>query len=207
MLEKPAYLTTYQAEPFKYQGVVEAYQYRAPYPSETFDILIELIRGEPRRVLDIGSGTGNIARHLVERVERVDAVDFSEQMIKKGKSLPGGNDPRLHWLYGRVEEVEFDPPYALVTAGESIHWMDWNIVLPRFREVLMPGSYLAVVQRNAFPNPWFETLQELIPRYSTNPLYLSYDMIAAWEKHGLFRKVGEKHTTPIPFTQSVEDCI
>jgi len=43
----------------------------------------------------------------------------------------------LRWLYGHVEDIALDPPYSLVTAGESLHWMEWTIVLPRLHKVLL----------------------------------------------------------------------
>jgi len=51
-----------------------------------------------------GEVLGDIARRLVEYVERLDAVDFSQNMIERGKQLPNGNNPHLHWIYGKVEE-------------------------------------------------------------------------------------------------------
>jgi len=63
------------AQAFQSESVAQACQFRAPYPSETFEILAGLIRpGEPRHILDVGCGTGNIARHLVEHVDRIDEV-------------------------------------------------------------------------------------------------------------------------------------
>ncbi len=81
-------------------------------------------------MLDIGCGTGDIARLLARLVERVDAVDFSAGMIQVGQGLPGGSASNLWWIIGKVEDVQLDPPFALVAAGESLHWMDWEIVLP-----------------------------------------------------------------------------
>ena len=73
-------------------SVVHAYQYRPPYPPETFEVLISLIDPDAasRTVLDAGCGPGTIARALVRQVDRVDAVDVAAHMITAGKGLPGG---------------------------------------------------------------------------------------------------------------------
>ena len=162
---------------------------------------------EPRRVLDVGCGRGDIARRLVGRVEQVDAVDFSRPMIEAGRRLPDGDHPRLRWLHGRVEEVDLDPPYALVTAGASLHWMEWGIVLPRFRAVLAPGGYLAIVEQRILPDPW-STLGDLVARYRTDAYRAQpHAMIDELERHGLFRKVGEQVTAAVPFVQAIDDYI
>src|SRR5579863_5771901 len=111
------------------QSVVDRYHLRPAYPPETFTILNELIADTPRIVLDIGCGTGNVARPLAEYVERLDAVDLSLPMLERARIRPGGDSPKIRWVQGRAEEVSLEPPYALVTAGESLHWMEWDIVL------------------------------------------------------------------------------
>jgi SAM-dependent methyltransferase len=209
MIQKPKHFAPKHAESFKDFGVVETYHYRPPYPPETFDILTGLINTEmgiSHRVLDVGCGIGYIARPLVERVNQVDAVDFSQYMIAKGKHLPNGDNPRLHWLHGAIEDIALNPPYVLITAGDSLHWMDWERVLPRFHDVLVPGCYLAILEHEAIPYPW-SMLSEIIPHYSTNKDYQDFDMIDALEQHGLFCKVGAKTTAPVPFTQSIDDYI
>lgn len=169
---------------------------------------IILITDQPRIVLDIGCGTGDLARGLAAAdVERVDAVDFSEAMIAKGKTLPGGDHPRLNWMYGRVEEIELEPPYALITAGESLHWMEWDIVLPLFRRILTPHGYLAIVGRSTQPVPWNDELLAIIQRFSTNREYRPYNLIEELERRHLFQKQGEAFATPVEFAQSLEDYI
>lgn len=206
MRQKPEHIEAAYAESFKDASVVEAYRYRPPYPAEVFALLLELLRGESRRVLDVGCGTGKIARNLVEHVEQVDAVDFSQRMIEQGKRLPNGAHPGLRWLYGRVEDVALEPPYGLVTAAASLHWMDWHVVLPRFQEALGAGGYLAIVGYETEPDPW-SLLSEIIPQYKTTPDYQSYDLIGELEQRGLFTKVGEKRTAPVSFVQSVDDYV
>lgn len=206
MVQKPNHLSQSYAEVFQDTGVVDAYIHRPPYPAEVFNILAGLVKDE-LHVLDVGCGTGNLARRLIERVERIDAVDFSQHMIEQGKRLPNGRHPGLRWLYGRVEDVALDPPYGLVTAGESLHWMDWNIVLPRFYEVLVPGGFLAIIEHDTRPFAWHESLHAIIPRYSTNKDFAYFNMIEYLEQHHLFRKVGEHETPPVPFTQSIDEYI
>ena len=130
MQPEPSRFDRAYAQAFQEQKVVEAYQHRPPYTQEVFALLAALVLDEPRAVLDVGSGSGDIARPLTPLVERVDAVDFSQRMIERGKQLPNGSHPRLHWIYGRIEEVPLAPPYALVTAGSSIHWTEWDVALP-----------------------------------------------------------------------------
>ena len=124
----------------------------------------------------------------------------------KGKQLPGGDDPHLHWLYGRVEEVALKPTYVLITAGESLPWMDWQIVLPRFCELLMPGSYLTVISHGTEPDPW-SILGEMLPRYRTDTGYQPFDLINELELHSLFHKVDELQTMPVPSVQSIDEHI
>ena len=89
MQPKPENFGTSYAEAFKDSHVVEAYRFRPPYPQEVFAMLASLMVDEPKAVLDVGTGLGDIARPLVELVERVDAVDFSQNMIEQGKSSQG----------------------------------------------------------------------------------------------------------------------
>ncbi|MGH2354849.1 MAG: class I SAM-dependent methyltransferase, partial [Chloroflexota bacterium] len=147
-----------------------SYRHRLPYPPTVFDVLVGLITEQPRAVLDIGCGTGNIARPLAPRVERVDAVDLSAAMIAEGKRLPGGDHPRLTWIVGRAEDAPLHPPYALVTAGGSLHWMDWDVVLPRLHDLLTSGGMLALlgVSRESQGSSWERELDDLIWRYRTS---------------------------------------
>ena len=128
MKPKPGHLGLKYAEQFKDTSVVEVYHHRLPYADEAINKLITLVIDEPRAILDAGCGTGDLARRLVSQVERVDAVDFSSSMIDKGKTLPEGDNHNLNWICGRMEEVKLHPPYALIMAGESLQWMEWDIV-------------------------------------------------------------------------------
>ena len=188
--------------------VAELYQYRAPYPRGVFAILERLVVG-PRFVLDAGAGTGALARHLPRSITRIDVVDPSAAMIARGRALPGGDDPRLRWILGRAEDAPLSPPYGLITVGASLHWMEADVVLPRFRDALAPGAHLAIVNTEKTESgTWNVDLLDVIRRYSPLKDHLeTYEMVARDVKRGLFKLEGEERTSPDTTDQSVDDYV
>ena len=124
---------------FDEPSVAGRYVHRPPYPAPVFPLLAGLAADPPRAVLDAGCGPGDLARGLAPLVGRVDAVDRSPRMLAAGRRLPGGDSGNLRWILGEVERVPLEPPYALVVAGESVHWFDWPQAMPRFAGVLSAG--------------------------------------------------------------------
>lgn len=193
---------------FQDQSVVDRYHLRPTYPPQTFALLSDLIQDEPRAVLDVGCGTGNIARPLAEYVARIDAVDLSLPMLERARILSGGDSPKIRWLRGRAEDIALDPPYALITAGSCLHWMDWSVVLPRFARFLSPRGMLAIVYiPDGTPLLWRDGYLQLMRRFSTNQLYQPIDWIAELEKAHLFQRHGECTTASVTIRQTIEDYI
>ncbi|GCE46131.1 methyltransferase family protein [Thermosporothrix hazakensis] len=166
------------ASAFEEASVVQAYRYRPSYPDEVFDWLDGLIVDQPRHVLDVGCGTGFLARSLVERVDRLDALDRSEAMIEEGRGLPGGQHPRLRWLIGDAEHAALQPPYALIVVGDCLHWFEWSVVMPRFASLLTLRGFLASLTVGHLPPPWQDVLRQLISRFSTNKSYREINIYA-----------------------------
>lgn len=190
---------------FADEHVAALYRYRAPYPLEVFALLERLVV-EPRVVLDAGTGTGALARSFPASITRIDALDPSEAMIRAGRTLPGGGDPRIHWIVGHAEDAQLSPPYGLVTAGASLHWMHPD-VLPRFRDALAPGARLAIVDTETTHfGDWRAEFLDVIRQYS--PLdhhFETHEIVCRAVAQGLFILEGEQRTAPEPFDQSVDD--
>ncbi|MGI8857475.1 MAG: class I SAM-dependent methyltransferase [Thermomicrobiales bacterium] len=207
MSARPEFWGARHSERFTDPSIIAAYRYRPPYPDALLDRLVALITDEPRVVLDVGCGPGNLARPLLQYVARVDAVDLSPGMIALGQTLPGGTDPRLHWFVGSAEEAPLRPPYTLVTAGASLHWMDWEVALPRFHDALTPNGQLAIVGVDEAVELWTPAIRAIIPRYSTNPDFQPLDLIGELVQRGVFETRGEYTTDPLPLVRSVADFI
>ena len=196
------------ASRFKHRSLADTYELRPPYPAETYAILLSLLGESRGRVLDVGCGPVKIARSLVNHVDGVDAVDFSQEMIRVGKSLIDGDHPNLRWIVGPVEEVQLYPPYDMVTAGASIHWMEWSVVFPRFKEVLTTDGYLVIIDGDCpVGAPWQDVELSLIHEYSTNRHHERIDLIQELVNRGHLKLIGDKRTTPVSFSQSLTDYV
>lgn len=207
MLQKPEHLGPKYAAQFQDHSIVDAYHFRAPYPEETFEILMELAHGYPQALLDLGCGTGEIARVLAPRVARVDAVDLSAAMIRKGMSLPGGDHPNLSWICAPAETAQLSPPYSLIVAASSMHWMDWESLMPRLCTALAPEAFLAIVGPEERAPAWEREIGPLCARFSTNRQYQPYDLVEELTRRGLFEVKGQRHTSPVEFTQPVDEYV
>ncbi len=189
---------------FSNAGVAAAYEHRPPYPPDVFDILEQLITDEPRVVLDIGAGDGAIARPLAAMVDRVDAVDISAAMMEAGRQRPGGRQPNLRWILGAAETAELDGPYALVTAGASLHWMQWEQTMDRLSRVMSPHAQLAIIEHGPRDVPWHDELITVIKRHSRSPDYdPDFSMVVALHEQGLLEVTGSADSTPMFFRQTV----
>jgi SAM-dependent methyltransferase len=188
---------------------VASYHNRPPYPPETFSFLNSLIPStlSERIVLDAGCGTGFIARPFSAEVDHLDAVDVSPAMIVMGAALPGGDRPNITWQTSPVETAVLHPAYALIVAAASLHWMDWDIALPRFARHLAPGGVLAMVGEHHQSYPWDAELVPILSRYSLNQECASYNVTIELERRKLFRLLGSHETPFMGFRQPIDDWV
>ncbi|HEX7993280.1 MAG TPA: class I SAM-dependent methyltransferase, partial [Streptosporangiaceae bacterium] len=192
------------AASFGHPGVAKAYAHRPPYPHEVFDVLTALISEGPSAVLDLGAGEGALARPLASLVERVDAVDISAAMVAAGRRRPGGDQPNLHWIVGAAESAPLGGPYALVTAGASLHWMSLPELLPRVQNAMTDDACFTVVEHDVCDEPWRLGLLEVIRRHSRQQAYnADFSVVNELAATGLWTETGRVRTAAVPFRQRV----
>jgi len=112
----------------------------------TIDLALSL-GPPPRRVLDVGCGTGELLRELSTRLpeaRELTGVDAAAAMIEAASA--GGEAERLRYLHGRAERLPFDnASFDLVISTTSFdHWADQGAGLVECRRVLVPGGRLVL---------------------------------------------------------------
>ncbi|MEN0063977.1 MAG: class I SAM-dependent methyltransferase [Myxococcota bacterium] len=173
-------------------AMAEAYPARLPYSESVIDQLASLVGGTSP-ILDVGSGTGDLARPLASRGFEVHAVERSPAMIAVAQRRPGGDAVRF--TPARIETAPLDPSYALAVAGESVHWFDWDRAMPRIRDALAPYAWFAVVSRRDRLRG-AALLHRLIAQWSTNQDFEPYDAVELLVTRGWFEPAGRWQAAP-----------
>jgi ubiquinone/menaquinone biosynthesis C-methylase UbiE len=93
------------------------------------------------RVLEIGSGPGNVAGKLAANGAEVDAVDYSEPMVEVAKK----NHPGIRFQQANAEKLPFDDEtFDTVIASLTVHHLARPAdVFKEVHRVLKPGGCFA----------------------------------------------------------------
>ena len=96
------------------------------------------------RALDVGCGTGELARRLSERAGHVDGVDLDRASIDTARRLTGPACA-VDFTCGDVLTLHLQPGYQVITALAALHHMPFEPALQRLRNLLAPGGTLLVL--------------------------------------------------------------
>ena len=120
--------------------------HRPDYAGKAIHALVELTRLDSTWVVaDIGSGTGNLSRHLVGHTRRVFAVEPNDAMRHQAEHLLGG-DPSFVSIVGTAEQTTLpDHIVELITVGQALHWFDAPRARREFARILKHCGLLALL--------------------------------------------------------------
>jgi SAM-dependent methyltransferase len=120
-------------------------RYRPGYPAGLFDLISDHL-GLPAdaEVVDLGAGTGKVARTAAARGWRVTAVDPGEPMLAvlRGQAEAEGLDIRV--INASAEDTGLDPSsFDAALAGEAYHWFEASTALGEMARIVRPGGGIA----------------------------------------------------------------
>ncbi|MEV5158469.1 class I SAM-dependent methyltransferase [Streptomyces sp. NPDC053728] len=106
-----------------------------------------LLRRLPRRfgrALDVGSGSGDLARLLAGRATSVEGIDNDPDVVARARDLTA---PALPVVFTVQDAAVGLPsgPYDVITCVAALHHLPFPGTLARFRGSLTPGGTLVVV--------------------------------------------------------------
>ena len=148
-----------------FDSVADVYERTRPsFPPAAVSFLVErlgIARGSS--VLDLGAGTGKLARLLVPTGARVVAVEPLAGMRAKLAEVA----PEVEALDGTAEAIPLaDASVDAVVVAQAFHWFRAEEALAEIHRVLRPGRGLALVwNRRDLRDPLQRAFEEIMDRH------------------------------------------
>ena len=147
---------------------------RPDYPERVYDILRDRCQfGPSSRVLEIGAGSGQATKRLLDAGAHVLAIEPNEalaaQLSARFEMAEG-----LELVVAAFEDAELAPSsFDLVVAATAFHWFDPEQALPKIAAILEPGGWLALWW-NTFddpgqPDPFQDATESLLRDLAPSP--------------------------------------
>jgi len=121
-------------------------RYRQGFPAQWFDTLIQqkIIKRDDR-VLDLGTGTGSIARGLALRGLVTVGLDPSEALIEQARNLDAALKLETNYIIGKAEKTGLpSESFDVITAGQCWHWFKATEVTQECLRLLAPGGSIII---------------------------------------------------------------
>jgi SAM-dependent methyltransferase len=182
-------------------GFPERYEAHRPRPPAALaELLTPLLGGEPRLVVDLGSGTGLSTRYWSDRAGEVVGIEPNEAMLRFAEQVTEARNVR--YVHASAYETGLAERCAdLVTAAQSFQWMRPERVFPEIARVLRSGGIFCAYQYFVLQTPLWEPEQawsEMLSKKQTVRGSLGKDQTARWpvsadrlRDSGVFRHVRE----------------
>ncbi|MFB6712052.1 class I SAM-dependent methyltransferase [Streptomyces sp. NPDC056237] len=96
------------------------------------------------RALDVGSGSGDLARLLAKRAQAVHGIDSDPGIVARARELTSSHASVAFTVADAPSGIP-PGPYDVITCVATVHHLPFTEALTRFRGHLAPGGTLVVV--------------------------------------------------------------
>jgi SAM-dependent methyltransferase len=145
-------------------------KYRDIYPKEFYErIAAEGLCVSGQTVLDLGTGTGVLPRHMFHYGAEFIGADISENQIAEARRLSAEQGMDIPYIVASAEELEFpDHSFDVITASMCFFYFDIPVVVPRLHRMLKPGGRLLILYMTYMPDAQSITSksEELVLKYN-----------------------------------------
>jgi SAM-dependent methyltransferase len=160
-------------------------KHRAGFPDRFFERLFkDGIVATGDRALDLGTGTGTIARGLAKRGCIVTALDRSGSLLEEARVLAqeAGADIRFVQAHAEVSGLP-SGSFDVVIAGQCWHWFDRKRAALEARRLLVPSGRLISAHFDWLPLPGtvVEATENLIRAHNPEWPYHGGTGIHPWD--------------------------
>lgn len=128
-------------------------KHRAGFPDSIYEYLAAHGVGKPGQfVLDLGTGTGTLARCFAARGCRVLGLDPATAMLAQANALSRAEGITPEFIAARAEIIPIaSASQDVVTAGQCWHWFDRSVVAMDALRVLKPGGAVVIAHFDWIP--------------------------------------------------------
>lgn len=145
-------------------------RWRQGFPPDFYAHLEGLGVGLPEQeLLDLGSGSGLMARAFARRGCRVTALDPSETLLAEARRQAAEEGLAIHHRRAWAEDTGLDGgSFDAIAAGTCWHWFDRPKAAAECRRLLRPGGRLAIAHLDwlRLPGNVIDVTQKMIQVYN-----------------------------------------
>ncbi|NEB53821.1 class I SAM-dependent methyltransferase [Streptomyces griseus] len=106
--------------------------------------ILRRLPGRFTGALDVGSGSGDLARLLATRAEAVHGIDIDPAIVERAREHTAPGAPVTFSVGDALEDVP-SGLYDVITCVATVHHLPLGEALTHFRRLLAPGGTLIVV--------------------------------------------------------------